>query len=147
MSTLRRSKRTSYPPERFGFEVSPSNENQEEDELYSLFTLPDGRKKQKIKLFRARVALENELSTDLPDDCKDRMIDAFDEDPEPWMSSDDEDQDPEDLKKNDLVKFLRNGQFVQARVIHVSHKMAQVRINLVGEVMWKAKKNLIFLHH
>ena len=169
-STLRRSKRAINPPERFGFEeATPSvglNRSecsgsvrvdapsvQSNDSSVSLVRLPDGRYKSRAKMIRSEIQMEKDLNIDQLDEfvSADAVRDQFFENPGDWMSSDSEDDisRPEEkvhLKKNDLVKFLHDGEIVQARVIHVTNKMAQVRINL-GEVLWKAKKSLTYIRN
>ena len=147
--SLRRSKRISNPPERLGFEGVTSNSR---SDTVSVATRGSSASEYQEKMYRAEWKFENELSTDLPDDRKELLIAEFEDDPTPWMSSENErtitidEQDSHKkkvhLKKYDRVKFLRNGELVAACMLHTTKKKAQVRIERGGEVVWKMKKIL-----
>ena len=154
-SSLRRSGRSSNPPERFGFEGKVSSsaetpvkgsvkefESKESESPEFFFELPDGRRKTLKEMELARFKLEYELASELPESEREGLIEAFDQDPSPWISSDEEESvEPRTLKKNDVVKLQFGDELKTGRVIHATEKMAQVHI-YKGEVVWRIKTNL-----
>ena len=85
--SLRRSKRISNPPERLGFEGVISNSR---SDTVSVATRGSSASKYQEKMYRAEWNFENELSANLLDDRKELLIAEFEDDPTPWMSSENE---------------------------------------------------------